>query len=43
MQWLQHMDHGFNPYKQAPLSQVQAIDQSAVWFKNWVLRQGRGE
>ena len=41
--WLVHMDHGFNPYKQAPLNQVQAIEQSAVWFKEWVLQQDERE
>ncbi len=35
LRWLTHMDHGFNPYKQAPLSQQQAIEQSAKWFKQW--------
>ncbi len=37
--WLAHMDHGFNAYKQAPITQEQAIQQSAVWFKEWVLQQ----
>ncbi|MDP6969624.1 MAG: alpha/beta fold hydrolase [Gammaproteobacteria bacterium] len=36
VQWLAHMDHGYNPYKQALLTQYQAIVQSAKWFKQWV-------
>jgi len=43
MHWLDHMDHGFNPYKQAPMTQVQAIEQSVLWFKDWALQQGGGE
>lgn len=39
MHWLDHMDHGFSPYKQASLTQAEAIAQSAVWFKDWVLQQ----
>ncbi len=33
--WLENMDHGFKPYKGAPLDQWQAILQSAAWVKAW--------
>ncbi|MDP6166975.1 MAG: alpha/beta hydrolase [Gammaproteobacteria bacterium] len=35
LHWLLHMDHSFKPYKQAPLTLQQAIEQSAIWFKQW--------
>ena len=35
-QWLPHMDHGFNPYKEAAMTQQQAIEQSAKWFRHWI-------
>ncbi len=38
IRWLHHMDHGFQPYKQALLSQRQAITQSAHWLHEWCLQ-----
>lgn len=35
VQWLSNMDHGFKPYKGAPLSQWQALEAAAQWTLNW--------
>ena len=35
-QWVPHMDHCYNPYKQSKMTQHQAIEQSAKWFRHWI-------
>ena len=35
VQWLENMDHGFKPYKGAPLNQWQAVECSATWAAAW--------
>lgn len=35
LHWLDNMDHGFKPYKGAPLSQWQAVEHAAAWAAAW--------
>ena len=38
-QWLEHMDHGLQPYKQAYFTQQQAFAQAATWIQAWILKE----